>query len=79
MAFLFDLIEFFSYSVLESKILKTLENSLNINFVSDHPSTAFYNFCKQGQLTFFYDTKQGDLSLDIKFDRSTNAPDFEEM
>jgi len=70
--FLFDLIEFFGSSVLESKILKTLEKSLNINFTSDHPSTAFYNFCKFGQARFFYDAKQGDLSLNVKFEHGTN-------
>lgn len=38
---LFDLIEFFESSVLESKVLKACEKSLNLNFISNHPSTAF--------------------------------------
>lgn len=51
--FLFDLIEFFDSSVLESKILKACEKSLNIRFISDHPSTAFFDSCDWGQATFF--------------------------
>ena len=70
--FLFDLIEFFESSVLESKVLKACEKSLNIKFVSSHPSTAFLDSCEWGQATFFYDAKQGDLSLDITFQRSSN-------
>jgi hypothetical protein len=65
--FLFDLIEFFESSVLESKVLKACEKSLNINFASSHPSMASLNCCKWGQVTFLYDAKQGDLSLDITF------------
>lgn len=72
--FLFDLIEFFESSVLESKILKACEKSLNISFISDHPSTAFFDSCDWGQVTFFYDAKQGDLSLEITFQRSSNEP-----
>jgi len=70
--FLFDLIEFFESSVLESKVLKACEKSSNIKFVSSHPSTAFLDSCEWGQATFFYDAKQGDLSLDITFQRSSN-------
>lgn len=70
MTFLFDLIEFFESSVLESKVLKACEKSLNIKFVSNHPTTAFLGPNKFGQVVFFYDAKQGDLSLDITFERS---------
>ncbi|WP_157201947.1 hypothetical protein [Massilia sp. Root335] len=65
--FLFDLIEFFESSVLESKVLKACETSLNINFASSHPSMASLNSCEWAQVTFLYDAKQGDLSLDITF------------
>lgn len=65
--FLFDFIEFFESSVLESKVLKTCEKSSNVNFVSDHPTTAFLTSQKWGQARFFYDPKQGDLSLEIVF------------
>lgn len=70
--FLFDLIEFVESSVLESKVLRACEKSLNINFLSSHSSTAFLDSCEWGQATFFYDAKQGDLSLDITFQRSSN-------
>lgn len=63
--FLFDLIEFFESSILESKIIKLCEKSLDQNFLSDHPSTAFLNHCEWGRVRFFYDVKQGDLSLNI--------------
>jgi hypothetical protein len=72
--FLFDLIEFFESSVLESKILKACEKSLNVRFISDHPSTAFLDSCDWGQATFFYDAKQGDLSLKITFQHSSSEP-----
>lgn len=65
--FLFDLIEFFESSVLESKILKACEKALNLVFTSSHPSTAFLPPGEWGQVEFFYDAKQGDLSLDITF------------
>jgi hypothetical protein len=74
--FLFDLIEFFEFSVLESKVLKACERSLNAKFISNHPSTAFLDSCEWGQVAFFYDAKQGDLSLDIMFHRSENEPDL---
>ncbi|WP_198120762.1 hypothetical protein [Massilia rhizosphaerae] len=72
--FLFDLIGFFESSVLESKILKACEKSLNQNLISNHPSTAFLDSCEWGRAIFFYDVKQGDLSLDITFQRSSNQP-----
>ena len=65
--FLFDLIEFFESSVLESKVLKACAKSLNIDFASSHPSMASLNSCEWGQVIFLYDAKQGDLSLDITF------------
>jgi hypothetical protein len=69
--FLFDLIEFFESSILESKIIKACEKSLDINFISNHPSEAFLDCCEWGQVIFFYDVKQGDLSLDIRFQYSS--------
>lgn len=51
--FLFDSIEFFDSSVLESKVLKACEKSLNIKFMSNHPSTAFLDCCEGGQVLFF--------------------------
>lgn len=66
--FLFDLIEFFESSILESKVLKASAKSLNLKFASNHPSAAFLNFCEWGQAIFFYDAKQGALSLDINFE-----------
>jgi hypothetical protein len=70
--FLFDLIEFFESSVLESKVLKACEKALGLNFMSDHPSTAFLDFSESGHAVFFYDVRQGDLSLDIIFQHSEN-------
>jgi hypothetical protein len=72
--FLFDFIEFFESSILESKIIKTIEKSLNLKFISNHPSAAFLDSCKWGSATFFYDAKQGDLSLEIRFERGSNEP-----
>lgn len=72
--FLFDLIEFFESSILESKILKAFEKSLNLDFISDHPSTAHSDLCEWGEAKFFYDAKQGDLSLDITFCQISNEP-----
>lgn len=66
--FLFDLIEFFESSILESKVIKACEKSWNIKFVSNHPSTAFLDSCKWGSVIYFYDAKQGDLSLEIKYE-----------
>jgi len=63
--FLFDFIEFFQFSILESKVLKKLEKSLGVKFISEHPSTAVSHFCDSGTARFFYDAKQGDLSLEI--------------
>jgi hypothetical protein len=67
--FLFDLIEFFESSILESKIIKACEKALNLKFISNHPSNAFLDPCEWGSAVFFYDAKQGDLSLEIKFKR----------
>lgn len=65
--FIFDLIEFFEYSILESKIIKSCEKCWNLKFTSDNHSTALLNSCEWGDAIFFYDAKQGDLSLEIKF------------
>jgi hypothetical protein len=71
--FLFDLIEFFESSILESKVIDACEKALGLKFISSHPSTAFLDPCEWGSATFFYDAKQGDLSLEIKFEpRSKN-------
>jgi hypothetical protein len=72
--FLFDVIEFFDSSILESKALKACEKSLNLNFISNHPNTAFLDSCEWGRAIFFYDPKQGDLRLDITFQDSSNDP-----
>lgn len=68
--FLFDLIEFFESSILESTILKLCKKSSNIDFLSNHPTRAFIDHCEWGQAIFFYDPKQGDLSLNITFQRN---------
>jgi hypothetical protein len=70
--FLFDLIEFFESSILESKVLKACEKSLSLKFISNHPSKASLDFCEWGQAIFFYDAKQGNLSLHITFERGSN-------
>lgn len=71
--FLFDLIEFFESSIFESRVIKAFEKDLGLKFISNHPSTAFLDPCEWGNATFFYDAKQGDLSLEIKFElRSKN-------
>lgn len=71
---LFDLIEFFEFSVLESKVLKAFEKSLNLKFTSNHPSTAFLENCEWGRAIFFYDAKQGDLSFEMTFWGNSNEP-----
>lgn len=65
--FLFDLIEFFDCSILESKIVKKCESFLGVKFISNHPSSASLDSCDWGHVMFFYDAKQGDLSLEINF------------
>lgn len=65
--FLFDLIEFFDCSILESKIVKKCESFLDVKFISNHPSSASLDSCDWVHVMFFYDAKQGDLSLEIKF------------
>jgi hypothetical protein len=67
--FLFDLIEFFESSTLESKVIEACEKTLNLEFISNHPSNAFLDPCEWGSAIFVYDAKQGDLSLEIKFER----------
>jgi len=71
--FLFDFIEFFESSVLESKILKSCEKSSDVKFKSDHPTTAYLNR-DWGQAIFFYDARQGDLSLNIILDNKIISP-----
>lgn len=63
--FLFDLIEFFESSILESKIIKRFEKSLDVKLTSNHPSSAFMDPCRWGAIRFYYDARQGDLGLDI--------------
>lgn len=71
--FLFDLIEFFESSILESKILRACEKSSGMKFISDHPSKAFFNSQEWGSAIFSYDPKQGDLSLNIIFRRISDG------
>lgn len=66
-AFLFEKIEFFKKTILESKTIKSCEKSSKVKFLSDHPTTAFSPPREWGQAIFFYDAKQGDLSLNIEF------------
>lgn len=69
---LFDFIDFFASSILESKVVKACEKSSNLKFTSNHPSTAFLEPCEWGNAMFFYDAKQGELGLEIRFEhRST--------
>jgi len=75
---LFDLIEFFTSSILESKVIKACEKSLNLKFMSNHPSTAFLESCKCGSAVFFYDAKQGDLSLEIRIERRSTELNSDE-
>ena len=72
--FLFDFIEFFESTVLESKVLKACEKTLGLNFISTHPSTAFLDCRDWGRVSFFYDAKQGDLSLEIAFKHNSSEP-----
>lgn len=51
--FLFDLIEFFESSILESRVIKACEKSWNLKFISDHPSAAFLDPCEWGSAVFF--------------------------
>ena len=73
--FLFDLIEFFESNILESKILKTCERYLKSKFISNHSSSAILNFCEAGNAIALYDAKQGDLSLEIRFERKSDSLD----
>jgi hypothetical protein len=75
---LFDLIEFFTSSMLESKVIKACEKSLNLKFMSNHPSTAFLESCEWGSAVFLYDAKQGDLSLEIRFERRSTGSNSKE-
>lgn len=81
--FPFYFIEFFESSILESKIIKTCEKFWNFKFISNHPSTAFLDPCEWGSAVFFYDAKQGDLSLEIKVKRDQmnfiQTQDFQDM
>lgn len=72
--FLFDWIEFFEFSVRESKILKACEKSSGITFIADHPASAFSDFGDWAQAHFLYDAKQGSLSLDITFQCHSTEP-----
>jgi hypothetical protein len=75
---LFDLIEFFTSSIRESKVIKACEKSSNLKFMSNHPSTALLESCEWGSAIFFYDAKQGDLSLDIRFERRSTESNSKE-
>lgn len=69
LTFLFDFMEFFETSVLESKILKVCEKSSGLKFVAHHPSIAYLEPCEWGSVLFSYDAKQGDLCLQITHGR----------
>lgn len=73
--FLFDLVYFFTLSILESKVLKACEKSWKVKFRSDSPSTAFLDSCEWGSARFRYDPKQGDLSLELIFAYSESPVD----
>lgn len=72
--FLFDLVEFFDSSILESKILRSCEKSWKLQFKSNHPGTAILDSCEWDEAIFSYDAKQGDLSLEIKLKRRRLSP-----
>jgi hypothetical protein len=62
-ALLFDLIQFFDRSILESKILRAIEKKSGLRTNSSHPATARLEQCHWGSAEFSFDPRQGDLSL----------------
>lgn len=64
---LFELIEFFDASVMESKIVKAVEADANARFANPHPAVAVLESLPWGEARFSYDPKQGDLSLSLQF------------
>lgn len=62
-SFLFDDIIFFSNSVLESKIIKRFDKKYNLTVTSSSRTVAVAGPFEWGAVRFFYDHKQGDLSL----------------
>ncbi|MCU6432910.1 hypothetical protein LPB67_03855 [Undibacterium sp. Jales W-56] len=65
--FLFDEINFFESSILESKIIKRFENKYDIKVISSHPSIAEIGSFYWGKAWFSYDPKQGDINLCITY------------
>jgi hypothetical protein len=66
-ALLFELIEFFDRSILESKILKAIEKKSGLRANSSHPAVALLEPCPWGKAEFSYDPRQGDLSLLLQY------------
>lgn len=67
-ALLFDVIQFFDQTILESKVVKAIEKKSGLHAVSAHPSSACLDPCPWGKAEFSYDPRQGDLSLVLSFD-----------
>jgi hypothetical protein len=55
-------------------VLKACEKFFKSKFITSHPSTAFLGSCEWGHAIFFYVAKQGDLSLEITFQRNLTEP-----
>lgn len=65
--FLFNEINFFERSILESKIIQRFEKKYSINVVSSHPSRAEIGSFYWGGACFLYDPRQGDINLCITY------------
>lgn len=65
--FLFDEINFFGNSILESKIIKRFEKKYDIKVVSSHPSIAEIGPFYWGKAWFSYDPRQGDINLCLTY------------
>ena len=64
----FQRIEFFDRSILESKIIKTMEKKCGLSFLSRHAAAAVLPARPWGKAEFACDPKQGDLSLILVVD-----------
>ena len=67
MGLLFQHMEFFDRSILESKIIKAMEKNCGLSFLSRHPAAAVLPARPWGKAEFAYDPKQGDLALILVF------------
>jgi hypothetical protein len=65
--FLFNEINFFERSILESKIIQRFEKKYSINVVISHPSRAEIGSFYWGEACFLYDPRQGDINLCITY------------